>query len=739
MTTSLQTKFLSGGYSIQRNEMISIPQKQYRQRFQFMNTFNQTFARLDKPAQGLGRGSQEEIDRIPAFSVASEKRSLVNGIMSELKKPLTYSYATGNNKASLSEVSLGDDGEILSISIADGGSGYAPGVDYAILIRGGENGVKDVVPAELKAKAEGQGRISSFTVVNPGRDYTLAGASGYPAMSVEIDETPMLGQFVVSRFNGELQSGIVGTGTTQNPEYGAGVGAITSLSPTARLTGHRPGVWFIQHGNGHTLTAATSGGNPTAGILSTLKFQVYVDETGKIVKLNLTEFGEGFSVGDIITIPQSQLGANADNSAGVNDVTVTVATVTDQEQVDADYGTAVWRSESFEKNVDVVMEYTIDTNIDLDTSNGFLRTLAEDLSLHPYANYYSSAWTTQKQRNATLTFSGLSELVVSTTHTDLIATLTDPETGNTLSGVDGFQVQDIGKRIIEPFGNGVVVITGIGTGAAPDNQVAGAAICSIATLSGANLRTTEDVNGWSEKNQLIYLRDRWRLVIQRKPYTATYNSGAATDGTNFPGMVENEGGFETQPYNLIYPRVSSSATENIYIRPDGQQNHRDVMTAIRRIGDLFIVESEKATDLLSSKSDINAATKSVPTTVNLTQPVRDRRKPQKWRMRFYYDSRDEYLYVNVATPLQILDDGTLTTGQGRDGIKPGIFRQPGELSEIYHNFSNDSNKAKVGFFRRQGKTDSGIDSSYPMAYRLTCSDHGTGFFLFDQALSLIHI
>ena len=116
-------------------------------------------------------------------------------------------------------------------------------------------------------------------------------------------------------------------------------------------------------------------------------------------------------------------------------------------------------------------------------------------------------------------------------------------------------------------------------------------------------------------------------------------------------------------------------------------------------------------------------------------------------MRFFYDARDEYLYVNVATALQIKDNGDMTKGQGRDGIKQSVFRQPGELSEIYFNFSNDTNKAKSGFFRRQGKTTDDIESGYPLAYRLTCTDHGTGLFMFDQAsvdqdddyLSLIHI
>ena len=46
MTTSLSTEFMSGGFSIQRNEMVSMQQQKHRQKFQFLNSFNQTFTRL---------------------------------------------------------------------------------------------------------------------------------------------------------------------------------------------------------------------------------------------------------------------------------------------------------------------------------------------------------------------------------------------------------------------------------------------------------------------------------------------------------------------------------------------------------------------------------------------------------------------------------------------------------------------------------------------------------------------
>jgi len=733
MPTSLETKYLSGGFSIQRNEMISIPQQKFHQRFQFTNKFNQTFVRLDKPAQGLGQDETKQIDRIPPYEVRSEERKVVSGTMTTIKKPLAYMFSPIDltSKAELSVETVDVTGKITSISIANGGVGYSPSTIFNVCIRGGAPGgsgsVNDLKPAEVLAYSDGNGRISTIDIVDGGVGYEMS-PSGFPAISAELDETPVEGNFIVTRFNGPLQS--------------TGVGAVTSANINGAgtvLTGHRPGVWFIKHNTNQPLT--TSGSGDLAGFSG----QLYVNNQSIVTKFVLMSYGEGFAVDDTITIPQSQIGGLAADTTS-NQVVLRVTNVASQAQVEADHGSAIWRSESFDLNMDVILEYNIDTSIDLNTPNGLLRNLASDLCLHPYANYYTSSFSTLEQGSAELTFSGsgLTDLTAGASMDNIIATLTDPLTNLALDGDTGFQIEDVGKRIIEPFGSGTMVITDVGNddgaGAAADStrdhnsHPAGCAVCSLTPNTGsADERTTEEVNTFSIPTQLTYKPKYWRLAIKKDKWTVGFNSGAAVNNSNHEGMKLNEGGFESQPYNLIYPHIKAEEKLHVPVTTLGQQNHRDVMSCIRRIGDLFVVESEKATDLLSSTDDITPATTSVPTTVHLTPPVRDQRKPQKWRMRFYYDSRDEYIYVNVATPLQILDDGNLTSGQGRDGIKQAIFRQPGELSEVYFNFSSETNKAKSGFFRRQGKTETGIEGSYPMAYRLTCTDHGTGFFCFDQA------
>jgi len=656
MATSLATEFLSGGFSIQRNEMVSMQQQKHRQKFQFLNSFNQTFTRLDRPAQG-------EFDRIRPYSLSSEKRQFIGGTVTTVTTPLTQTYRNGTQKAALGGITFNANGGITSINVLSGGFGYAPSTTFNVIIRGGEPGSGSLTQAIATAQSDGEGRIVSVDIQITGLNYDEVNGE---IVTAEIDESPAVGQFYVSFFDG--------------------IGAITGLDITSGDTGHRPGVYYatgssvavgVDENNAPNLTSGTGG-----------TFQVFVDDSGRVVKVVPLTFGQDYLKGNTITIPTSQLGNN-----GATDLVVTVGSVVDSAQFLLDYGTVTWRSETFSVGDTVVLEYFVDTTKDSKAVNGVLRTLATDLCLHPYGNYYSSSFSTVHQRNAVLTWDS-APVYGTTAYT---ATLTDAVSGAALTADQGFQAGDVGKRIIEPNGSGTAKIMSVDAS-------------GVATVTMDNVAhpDTREVNLFSNVTKTTYSVGEWRLAIPTSE-------------------------FESQPYNIIYPYLNSDSTTPIPISVDGQQNHRDVKTCINRIGDLFVVESEKATDLLSSKADINSATSAIPSTVSLTQPVKDARKPQKWRMRFFYDQRDEYLYVNVATSLQIKDNGDLTKGQGRDGIKQAVFRQPGELSEIYYNFSNDTNKAKSGWFRRQGKTTDDVESGYPLAYRLTCTDHGTGLFLFDQA------
>ena len=700
MTTSLQTKFLSGGFSIQRNEMVSIQQQKQTQKFQFMNSFNQTFTRLNKPAQG-------EFDRIDPYILSSQKRVFIGGAVTTVKKPLKQTFRNGNTPATITIASLNTDGKILAVNVNDGGNGYSPNTTFAVNVRGGEPTTGVVTPANITVRSDGVGRIVSTEILSGGNNYNTAAGS---LPTVHIDEGMIEGQFYVSFFKNELIPIADRTG----------VGAITGISIQSGNTGagtakQREGVYFCQQNNTNKMTVTDSGstavgtridhpvlGQTSAGAARSpeihttdLRFQVYVDVAGKVTKVLPLTFGQGFEVGDLITIPQALLG----NVTGQDDLVLKVETVTNAAQTALDYGTVTWRSETFTVGDSILLEYYVDTKKNLDANNGFLRQLAEDLCLHPYANYYSTSFSSVQQRTATLTFNAAPVAAGSAT----TATLSDPVSGASLTeATGGFQAGDVGKRIIEPNQDGTCLISAVTDG--------------VATIDFSPTgNSSEEVNSFTNINILVYPEGQWRLSIAKLP------------------NGQNKGGFEAQPYNIIYPYENADATVPVAIGVNGQQNHREVKSCIDRIGDLFVVESEKSTDLMSSKNDINSATSALPTTVTLTQPVKDKRKPQKWRMRFFYDQRDEYLYVNIATPLQLKDNGDITKGQGRDGIKQSVFRQPGELSEIYYNFSNDTNKAKSGWFRRQGKTTDDIEAAYPMTYRLTCTDHGTGLFFYDQA------
>jgi hypothetical protein len=742
--------------------MVSMLQQKHQQKFQFLNSFNQTYTRLEKPAQG-------EFDRLAPYALSSQKRSFLGGSVTTVTQPLSQVFRKGSQKCSLG-ISLGSitaNGGITAIDVLSGGFGYAPNLEYNIIIKGGEPAAGALTQCIATATADGNGRIVSVDIKSTGNNYQSGTTNddGLTGLTAIVDEGMAIGQFAVGFFS---------------KENTAGKGSITGVEASAGNTGHRPGVYYVEAG---AIDGAVAG-DGVGGI-----FQVYVDALGNVNKVLPIGFGKDYVVDDTMTILASQM-HNVEMTAPLTDLVLKITAVTDADQILHDYGTVTWRSETFTVGDTILLEYYLDTKREKRASDGLMKTLARDMVLHPYGNYFSSAFSSQAQRTAKIVFTAAPSTinVSSTPAWTGTFTLVDEDmktliegrapvtvtaissaaagvvtaaghgfsTGDSIKFVgvvgmtevngnaytitsidtDTFSIVDttgftayvsggtvekslIGtttklggikaadaaalKRIIEPHGNGVITITGVDVDSG-----------AVSYSYDSTTYTTNQVNPFDDEASntvdgvVSYASGEWAMAIP-------------------------ESEFESQPYSMIYPYVNEDAVVPITIKSNGQQNHRDVKKCIDRIGDLCVVESEKATDLLSSKNDINSATEALPTSVSLTQPVKDVRKPQKWRMRFFYDQRDEYLYVNVATALQIKDNGDLTKGQGRDGIKQAVYRQPGELSEIYFNFSNDTNKAKSGFFRRQGKTTDDIESGYPLAYRLTCSDHGTGLFMFDQA------
>ena len=174
-----------------------------------------------------------------------------------------------------------------------------------------------------------------------------------------------------------------------------------------------------------------------------------------------------------------------------------------------------------------------------------------------------------------------------------------------------------------------------------------------------------------------------------------------------------------RPFNLIYPAPLTTGTDT---------SDSDIKVKLREITDRFVVESDKGTDLLS---DTNLSF------VNSNSPASNR-KPQKWRMRFVWDDTTLSLKVNVGTSYQILDDCTVAELQGRDGVKSPIFREPGELCDVYQTptigrgTSVSISRAKSQWFKK-AHIEKSLARSYPMSYKMTCTDHGMALFVFDQA------
>ena len=151
------------------------------------------------------------------------------------------------------------------------------------------------------------------------------------------------------------------------------------------------------------------------------------------------------------------------------------------------------------------------------------------------------------------------------------------------------------------------------------------------------------------------------------------------------------------------------------------------------IENTFVVESYGC-DVLSDDAGIQAS---------LKKPSGGGFSKQSWRIRFHYDYGIDELVVNVGTKYQILDNGQITRSQERDGLASEIMRTPGELCDLYYIkqlgksgssvVNHEFQKAKSGFFRRVGKTVDEFSATYPISYRLTVTDHGVGFFMWDQA------
>ena len=193
------------------------------------------------------------------------------------------------------------------------------------------------------------------------------------------------------------------------------------------------------------------------------------------------------------------------------------------------------------------------------------------------------------------------------------------------------------------------------------------------------------------------------------------NTAKITEGDLFQlTMMESQE--YANPFRLIYPMPLTSTSQI------------DVKNKLRQITNKFLVESDKGVDLLS---DTNLSW------VDSFHPASNR-KPQKWRMRFEWDSEKRALKVNVGTEYQLRDDCSISEVQGRDGIKSPIFREPGELCDVYQSAavgrgaSLAVGRAKSQWFRKQ-QVERNVASTYPMSYKMTCTDHGIGLFVFDQA------
>lgn len=108
-------------------------------------------------------------------------------------------------------------------------------------------------------------------------------------------------------------------------------------------------------------------------------------------------------------------------------------------------------------------------------------------------------------------------------------------------------------------------------------------------------------------------------------------------------------------------------------------------------------------------------------------PLNQGADPQPWRVFIHADS-DFKIQMNVATPLQIKDDGTVSIlSQADGGGTAGVIGDDSNPNPVPANYFVERTNSG------QDITTLAIAQSYPMSYRLTITDRGFGIFVWTQA------
>jgi len=230
-------------------------------------------------------------------------------------------------------------------------------------------------------------------------------------------------------------------------------------------------------------------------------------------------------------------------------------------------------------------------------------------------------------------------------------------------------------------------------------------------IEGTHHSFTTDVLSWTYTEPTE--TQRGSLTIPKIPSTSVNTS--FNDNDVFLLQYDTDDSY-LPAFKLIYPQTVDNSTTS-------------VLSSCNNISNLVLIESTAGVDILSGDKDY------ISSAFSGTAPL-----GQKWRIRFEWLDGTSELKVNIATKYQLKDDGTITRSQGADGIHTSVFREPGELCDIFHepvisrNVTVTSVKNKSHFLRRgTSKNKYDVAPQYPMSYRLTTTNHGVSLFIWDQA------
>ena len=281
----------------------------------------------------------------------------------------------------------GDAGEISGLTVTNGGSGYADSTYSNVAVTGG-SGNGAIAEIEISG-----GAVISATITDGGTGYVngeTVSLAGYGGASLTISGIVSAGGFELTVATITVGSGLVLTPATVITGSGLNLTAATVASGTGGSGGQAD--LKVENGAVTEVIVTNAGtgfsigdtirvndadmqyldvdGNTVTSAAPTSQMVLTINSLGSVTVATITEPGEGYKVGDILTNPPANLGGQGGGFQLTIDTLQTETTVA----IDEKLGSITV------KELDAT-EFTIGSSLSL-TANGITKTTAGNLQLN---------------------------------------------------------------------------------------------------------------------------------------------------------------------------------------------------------------------------------------------------------------------------------------------------------------------------------------------------------------------